>query len=306
VHNTQPWRFTRQGNVLTMHLDRGRQLTVLDPAGRQLVISCGCALFNARVSAASDGFNAFVERFPDSPTSDVFARMSVTAIAETDERAGIAPLDGAIFSRRTNRRPFYQDPVPPDVVKQLTVAAAEEGAVLMEIIKADHRTAIAQLAQRADGVQNANRAYRAELRDWITADPGRLDGVAVEAVPRVDGQSEDEVPIRDFDSFGLGQLPAGTHSSSQQCLLLLGTYSDSPEAWVRAGEALEHILLEIAARGFAASPLTQIIEVPQTREALRTELGLTMYPHVLLRVGRATSSPASRRRLLSEVFTEQP
>ena len=122
----------------------------------------------------------------------------------------------------------------------------------------------------------------------------------------LDGQSEDEVPIRDFDSFGLGQLPAGTHSSSQQCLLLLGTYSDSLEAWVRAGEALEHILLEIAARGFAASPLTQIIEVPQTREALRTELGLTMYPHVLLRVGRATSSPASRRRLLSEVFTEQP
>jgi hypothetical protein len=230
----------------------------------------------------------------------------VTPNLDTELRADIAGLDAAVFARRTNRRPFYKDPVPPDVINVLTMAAAAEGAVLVEVSKDDHRNAVARLAQRADGVQNGNRAYRAELREWVTADPKRLDGVAVDAVPHVDGLSEDEVPIRDFDTYGLGQLPANTHSSSQHCLLLLGTYSDSPEAWLRAGEALEHVLLDIAGRGFAASPLTQVIEVPQTREALRTELGLTMYPHVLLRVGRATSSPASRRRPLSEVFVELP
>jgi hypothetical protein len=30
----------------------GRQLRALDPTGRQLVIRCGCAVFNARVGLA--------------------------------------------------------------------------------------------------------------------------------------------------------------------------------------------------------------------------------------------------------------
>lgn len=43
VHNTQPWRFVIRGDsALEVHADRSRQLAVLDPRGRQLLISCGC------------------------------------------------------------------------------------------------------------------------------------------------------------------------------------------------------------------------------------------------------------------------
>jgi hypothetical protein len=45
VHNTQPWRFVVRPTVLELHADSDRQLRALDPTGRQLVISCGCALF---------------------------------------------------------------------------------------------------------------------------------------------------------------------------------------------------------------------------------------------------------------------
>ena len=56
VHNTQPWslRLTKEGG-LDIFADRARQLAVLDPTSRQLTISCGCALLNARVSLAGDG-----------------------------------------------------------------------------------------------------------------------------------------------------------------------------------------------------------------------------------------------------------
>jgi hypothetical protein len=50
VHNTQPWRLVIKGDELNIFADRSRQLQVLDPTTRQLLISCGCALFNARVS----------------------------------------------------------------------------------------------------------------------------------------------------------------------------------------------------------------------------------------------------------------
>jgi hypothetical protein len=90
--------------------------------------------------------------------------------------------------------------------------------------------------------------------------------------------AQDDVPIRDFDTHGAGALPTETHSSVRQCLLLLGTAADDAPSWVRAGQALERVLLEITRHGLVASPLTQAIEVPFTRSALRSELSLSMYP----------------------------
>ena len=124
------------------------------------------------------------------------------------------------------------------------------------------------------------------------------------AVPHVDAGAEDDLPIRDFDTRGMGWLPTRTRSSLSQCLLLLGALEDNPMAWLRAGEALERMLLEVARRGYAASPLTQVIEVASTNEQLRNELRLSMHPHVLLRVGRAPATPATRRRRLVDVITE--
>ena len=58
VHNTQPWRFVLSPDALEIHADRSRQLRVLDPRGRQMTLSCGCALFNARASLAAAGYDA--------------------------------------------------------------------------------------------------------------------------------------------------------------------------------------------------------------------------------------------------------
>jgi hypothetical protein len=103
---------------------------------------------------------------------------------------------------------------------------------------------------------------------------------------------------------GTGSLPTRTQSSLNQCLLLLGALEDNRMAWLRSGEALERMLLEVAARGYTASPLTQVIEVTRTNELLRQELRLLMHPHLLIRVGRASATPLTRRRRLVDVITE--
>jgi hypothetical protein len=303
VHNTQPWRFRLTANELTIIADPSRQLRVLDPTGRQMTISCGCALFNARVSLAAAGFDVDVVRFPDPVRSEVVARLAVTDLH--DGRVDpIASLDNLVELRRTNRRRFAEDQVPVELVESLQQAAAAEGGELFVVRRQEHRLALAILSQRADDIQNIDQAYRAELRAWTTSDLARLDGVPTAAVPHVNGQAHDEIPIRDFDTSGLGSLPAGTRSSRNQCLLLLGTKADNPGGWLRAGEALERVLLEVTRQGFASSPLTQVIEVASTRAELRAELGLSMSPHILLRIGRAAMTPATHRRRLVDVLYE--
>jgi hypothetical protein len=303
VHNTQPWHFALRDGTLQISADPSRQLAVLDPTGRQLTISCGCALFNARVSLAASGITTEVQRLPDPARADLLARLVPTGSRDASVDS-IAALDNVVELRHTNRRRFADDEVPAELVETLQNAAAREGCELFAIRRDEHRLAVAILSQRADDIQNVNPAYRAELRAWTTSDIGRTDGVPTSAIPRVDGDTRDEVPIRDFDTNGLGILPSGTRSSRNQCLLLLGTQGDDPLSWLRAGEALQRIQLEVTRQGFAASPMTQVVEVVSTRAQLRSELNLSMSPHILLRVGRAPITPATRRRRLVEVLSE--
>src|SRR5215470_15043295 len=56
VHNTQPWRFTASGRQLSVYADADRQLRVADPDGREMMISCGAAVFTARLALRSLGY----------------------------------------------------------------------------------------------------------------------------------------------------------------------------------------------------------------------------------------------------------
>jgi hypothetical protein len=304
VHNTQPWRFVLHGQGLDLLADRTRQLAVLDPTGRQMYLSIGCALLNARVALAAAGRAAQVARFPEPDRPDLVARIVLGGGDPVDE--ALAALNPVVELRQTNRRRFAPDPVPDELVATVVNAAAAEGAVLHPVVRPDDRMALARLSQKADSQQITDPAYRAELRAWTNNDPTRRDGVRAAVVPHVDGSAADEVPIRDFDSQGAGWLPAETHSSAGQCLLILGTKGDDPESWVRAGEALERAWLEITRAGFVASLFTQVIELGALRAELSDELRLGLRPHVVLRVGRAPVTPATMRRRLADVLEERP
>ena len=302
VHNTQPWRFVLRPGVLDVYSDRGRQLLVLDPTGRQLHLSVGCAVFNARVSMAASGVGAAVRRVPDPAQPSLLATIE---IGDGPVDRGLTALDPVIGLRQTNRRRFASGEVPPEVVSTLVAAAEREGAVLYPVVIEDDRMALARLVQRADSAEIADPAYRAELRAWTTTDPDRRDGVRALVVPHVDGTAGDDVPIRDFDSQGNGGLPAQTRSGREQCLLILGTSTDRPAAWLRAGEALERVWLEATRAGYVASLFSQPVEVAAVRAQLRTDLRLGMQPHMVIRVGRAPVTPASRRRHVAEVLDDR-
>jgi hypothetical protein len=301
VHNTQPWRFGMHLDRMDLWVDRGRQLGVLDPQGRAMFQSMGAALLTARVALAAEDWAAEVDRFPRPPEPDLVAVVRPVAGPVDDALAALAP---AVVRRRTNRRRFASDPVPEGVLHLLTAAAAEEDTILVPVSSEEHRRLVARLTQQADGEQNASPAYRAELRHWTTRAASSGDGVPSTAVPHIDGNSGDDVPLRDFDTQGTGGLPARTASGADQTLVLLATRSDDPEAWLRSGEALQRVLLELTRLGWVASPLTQAIEVPVTRTQLRAALTWDTHPQMLLRIGRAEPTGAVPRRPRSEAVTD--
>ena len=81
VHNTQPWQLTVSPTSLELRADFDRRLRVLDPHGRQLLLSCGCALLNARAALAESNVVPAVQRLPYAGQPDLLARRDIRPTA---------------------------------------------------------------------------------------------------------------------------------------------------------------------------------------------------------------------------------
>lgn len=304
IHNTQPWTFVVAGDRLDIHVDPDRALDVVDPRGRQLVISCGCALLNARVGVAAAGYEPVVDRFPRSDSPNLVARVGVGARAEISPHA--AALDRAIDRRRTNRRAFIGDPVSTATVAGLAAIARDEDASLVPISAPEHRALVTELLAEAARLENEDPAYRDELLAWTTDDPRRVDGVQAATIPYAvpSAPTRNASAVRAFDLRGMGWLPPVRRAAADECLLALCTAEDDPPSWLRAGEALERVWLELTELGLWASPIGQLVEVRGTHDRLREGLGLVGHPQLLLRVGRGPETPATGRRPASDVIVD--
>lgn len=297
VHNTQPWRIVMHADHLELRADRSRGLPVLDPDGRALVQSVGAALLNVRVGLAAEGWAAEVDRLPQPQEPDLLA--VVHAVAGRPD-AALAELAPAVARRHTNRRRFAADPVPEEDLGRLATAADAEETRLLPVLDEAQLQLVARLTREADAAQNASPAYRAELLRWTTRPAGAGDGIPGSAVPHVDPDRRDDPPQRDFDTQGQASLPWDDDVPAGQTVLLLATRDDDIRAWLRSGEAMQRVLLQVTAQGWVASPLTQAIEVPETRARLREGLTPAAHPQLLLRVGRAPETGAVPRRSRTE------
>ena len=305
-HNSQPWRFVPAHDRILLCADRLRALPVVDPFDRELIISCGAALFNLRVALASLGIGYAITLFPTSLDPDLLA--DVRLLRAQPVGAELAPLVNAISQRVTTRHPFSPQQVGADVERELVEAALSEGVEVACASEASKREAIADLVAKADEGQFADPRFRRELAKWIhprrTGDgmpaysaglPSLLDF----ATPLVASA------IRTFD---VGGGVAATHrelAAGSPLLLCLATSVDDAQAWLAAGEALERVLLVLTSHGLCASYLNQPIEVGELRAQLGALLGMpeSAYPQILLRIGHGTPDTQSPRRPLSEVVS---
>lgn len=289
-HNTQPWVFRRTDDRVTLIADRRRALPVNDPDDRELTISCGCALMNLRVAAASQGRATRVATFSDDDDPDLMAHVALDSEHAADD--GLAALAPAIETRRTCRQRFGKDAVPAETTARLEAAARDEGASLTMFENPDARERVAALVSEGDKAQWANPSWRRELAAWMH--PRRKgDGIVVPGLVAPVAQ----LVVRSFD-MGNGQAAKDTELASESPVLaLIGTRDDRRSDWLTAGQALERVLLTAAGAGLQASYLNQPIQVARLRPKLRDVAETSAQPQILLRLGFPTQDipPAPRR-----------
>ena len=305
VHNTQPWRFTAGGRQISLHADAGRQLAVADPGGREMMISCGAALFTARLALRSLGYLPETIVLPDPGQPLLVAQVSW---AQQAARTGFEQrMFGQVRLRRTHRGGFDLDPLPPGLLPALREGATRYGAMLRIVADDGRRAALAAAIQTAERAQRAGSAYAAEMARWVTP-PGstRTDGVPSTCYPARAEHTDPDFPGRDFahgHGWGLPPLATARWPRSAGIAALLTTAGDRPLDWVNAGQALQRILLTASSCGAAAALHTQPLELAWLRESIRVKLSDGAYPQMVLRFGTVTQAAASVRRPAGDVLS---
>jgi hypothetical protein len=84
-------------------------------------------------------------------------------------------------------------------------------------------------------------------------------------------------------------------------ILVLATDGDARADWLRAGQALQRVLLTATWLDLATTPISQPVEVPQVRRLL-TDPATGPAAQMVLRVGYGKVAGRSPRRALSEVL----
>ena len=297
VHNTQPWRWRYRDGRLTLSADLRRRLPVEDPRGRNLTISCGGALHHLQFAARALGWQTDVEMLPSGPDERVLAHVAVFRSAHP--AVSIADLD-LLRIRCTDRRRFTAWPVPPDRLDALCRLTAPWDVRAETVTDDGARFQLELLANQALTQLEIDGLRTAEQDSWI--DRAGADGIPLELLP------DDPDPLVARSRFRPGVLEDTRfviHGGDR--IIALGGVRDDVGSWLRTGAAMSALWLEATREGISVVPMSQPIEVEDTRrEIARTVLREAFEPHLLLRIGWQAIGrrelPRTPRRPLSDVL----
>jgi nitroreductase len=297
VHNTQPWRFRVGPDAVELWTDPRRKLRA-DPSGREMLISCGAALFGLRLAIRSLGYLPVTELLPDPARLRLMARVSAGAAAPMSglERQ----LLDAVPHRHTHRGPFAPVPLPRGLLAGLQHDALAEGAALALVTGGLAYDRLERIAAAAARRGDLSPRARADIRRWTrTAASMARDGIPAAALASSTGRLARRLPQRDFDlGRGIARLPSGGAPPSATAVLL--TSGDRRADWLRAGQALYRLLLHAASQRVSASLYTQPLEDTTTRNLITSQLALPGHPQMVLQLGPATTVYPTARQVPGE------
>lgn len=301
ILNTQPWRFRLDPDTVTLEIqaaaDRGLQH--IDPTGRALHLSVGCAVLNLRVAVAHFGWEPVTRLLPRPDRPELLATVRLADTARTPAFPG---LYDALWRRHSSRFPFSDRGLPAAVLTELAEAAHAEGALLHRPAPVE-RDRLLRLTGEAEHRTTADSARAAESRRWVH-EPGDSElGLPPATLGAQDFQ--ERVPMRDFGAHRHPDVLPARPFEKRPFIAVLTTAHDRRTDWLRAGQALEHVLLVATAHGLRASLLHQALEWPDLRALLAPSLtDSRSHPQMLIRLGYGPEGAPSPRRSAQRVLDD--
>jgi nitroreductase len=296
VYNAQPWRFALHDGAIEVRIDPYRLLPVADPDRWAARIACGAAIANIQLSLAVAGVTPHTRVWPSS--HDPLLVAAITGGGPCTPSPRQTALHAAIPHRHSNRRPFFDAPVPLAARAHLSAAAEAAGAWLAVIYDREPVARVADIIRRADERLRRDAAYVAEMNAWISRAATERTGIPVDAAGTAPA-GQDLLAMRDY---GGKDRAVGKEFEQDPLIAVLGTRGNGRHDDVIAGVALQHVLLTATCDRLATSMLSQPVERSDTREELRQAVGRHGRAQLVIRVGFGQPVADSPRQPIDSVI----
>jgi nitroreductase len=302
VHNTQPARWVRDGDVLSLFCDTNVGLTVGDPTGRDAALSCG-AVLEAMVLALSAHGIAACATLTDKDTSP---GQGLVVVAHLTLSRG--PKDGlhAQLERRfTWRGLFASQPA------QLYGWTRADTRLIVDLTSRDW------LSERNDWASfeiMQSAGFRRELVSWMRLNDRHpragLDGMDRASMSLSRGEAR-AVPFvliklwRFLNVFGFTKNLTAEYEVTLTAPIIALFHCDITENTVVFGRAYLRMCLEAASLGFAGWPMAALSDHPTTTRQVCDRFGTAPDRRLVqvIRFGIPTGdAPRRSRRPLTEVL----
>lgn len=284
-HNSQPWNFKIEDNIIHIMRNEERCLPVSDANHRQEFISIGCALKNLLVAADYYGFDADLVYLPQGPLhADA---VDVILKEKNNQGRQFNHLILSILKRHTNRNPY--DARLPDTQFLSWILSLNDETMHIDLIKdTPAKNAVADMVVSAMGDAMADTAFRQELSGYMKSNythdeigmpgfgfgmPGPFSMLAPKIVPYI---NISKLTKRQDESLLKEHTPM---------FILISTKDDTPLSWIRAGQTYEYIALEAEKHGIKTAILAAAIQIGNYYQGLQHITHTTFRPQVFCRIG---------------------
>ncbi|MGM0739504.1 MAG: hypothetical protein ACQETM_10145, partial [Bacteroidota bacterium] len=272
VLNSQPWRFRVCGNTIEVYLDKKSELEQIDLKGRLQMASCGTLIAHLEHSIIEHGLQSRISYFPRFEEEDLVAFVEISGRAKKP------------VCRKSSQRIVQRDQDSGSVLDKWESKAMtdDDGATIEHIQSLASRKGI-ELLQHDDSADHKIHTYfRNNCGEKLKSEHFRK---SLNFYLRSEGSDasipfEDELLLSDrfFEATGVSTRADGSSSKMQNVFMILTTGTDNRYEWLRSGQALGDIIMELRKQGHAGLLALPIISNDDCREWLRKELKLPGYP----------------------------
>jgi hypothetical protein len=299
-HNSQPWRFSINGNFASIIPDLSRRTPVVDPDDHHLFISLGCAAENLLIASAAHG----------RPGQMLFLNNEGGRIDIGLERgkADMSPLYDAIPKRQSTRSVYDGRAVSAENLKLLETASQIDGVSVLMIIDKQRKESVLEQVVAANTRQMDDPAFVQELKKWVRFNPeqalAKRDGLFGPAsgnttVPTFVGRTL----FSQFLDTDTENKKYAEHIRSSPGIAVFVADKADKDHWVRVGRSFQRFGLQATALGLRLAHINQPVEDTKIRTQFARWLGMPgKRPDLVIRFGYAPSLPMSLRRSVHDIL----
>jgi hypothetical protein len=296
-HNSQPWKVEAFGNdSLQVFADKSRQLTVIDPQGRELYISLGAFIENLNIAAAGLGYQTEIA-VNNNETNGMLPVATIRLSKSKNERDNEALKE--IELRCTSRIPFDTSAINvSDLITLISIDTRNIHFLPATSVKGKF---VKQKALEAYTQQARNKEAQDELAGWI-----RFSNK--DAKEKKDGLTTAGMGIKGIGGFFVRNFlkPDDSKSASfiekgvektklqvENCggWIIITQEGNSIESYINAGRLYERLNLKCRKMKLGFHPMFQIIEEKNFEVEANKVLGYQGRIMFVARIGYVTDYP---------------